>query len=53
MTERIEFYLRQRAGEELRIGMILFSLEDGILGRTKEADFLLEQIRGEKAAEEK
>ena len=53
VTERIEFYLRQRAGEELRIGMILFSLEDGILGRTKEADFLLEQIRGEKAAEEK
>ena len=52
VTERIEFYLRQRAGEELRIGMILFSLEDGILGRTKEADFLLEQIRGEKAAEE-
>ena len=53
VTERIEFYLRQRAGEELRIGMILFSLEDGILGRTKEADSLLEQILREKAAEEK
>ena len=53
VTEWIEFYLRQRAGEELRIGMILFSLEDGILGRTKEADSLLEQIRREKAAEEK
>ena len=53
VTERIEFYLRQRAGEELRIGMILFSLEDGILGRTKEADARLEQIRREKAAEEK
>ena len=45
ITERIEFYLRQRAGEELQIGMILFSLEDGILGKTEEADLLLEQIR--------
>ena len=25
--------------------MILFSLEDGILGKTEEADLLLEQIR--------
>ena len=41
VTERIEFYLRQRAGEELRIGMILFSREDGNLGRTHEADSLL------------
>ena len=39
VTERIEFYLRQRAGEELRIGMILFSLEDGILGRTKAVSY--------------
>ena len=45
ITERIEFYLRQRAREELQIGMILFSLEDGILGKTEEADLLLEQIR--------
>jgi len=45
ITERIEFYLRQRAGEKLQIGMILFSLEDGILGKTEEADLLLEQIR--------
>lgn len=45
VTERIEFYLRQRAREELQIGMILFSLEDGILGKTEEADLLLEQIR--------
>lgn len=45
VTERIEFYLRQRAGEELQIGMILFSLEEGILGKTEEADLLLEQIR--------
>lgn len=45
VTERIEFYLRQRAGAELQIGMILFSLEDGILGKTEGADLLLEQIR--------
>ena len=52
VTERIEFYLRQRAGEELRIGLILFSPEDGILCRTKDADFLLEQIRREKGSTE-
>lgn len=47
VTERIEFYLKQRAGERLQIGMIMFSLEDGILGRTENADFLLDQIRRE------
>lgn len=47
--DRIEFYLRQRAGEELAIGAIVFSLEEGILGRTKKAEMLLQRIRGEKA----
>ena len=51
MTERIEFYLGQRAGEELRIGAVLFSLEDGILGRTEKAEELLERIRREQAEE--
>ena len=49
VMDRIEFYLRQRAGEELAIGAIMFSLEEGILGRTKEAEMLLQRIRGEKA----
>ena len=49
VMDRIEFYLRQRAGEELAIGVIVFSLEEGILGRTKKAEMLLQRIRGEKA----
>lgn len=51
VTERIEFYLGQRAGEKLRIGAVLFSLEDGILGRTEKAAELLERIRREQAEE--
>ncbi len=49
VTERIEFYLGQRAGEELQIGAVLFSLEDGILGKTKKAEELLRRIRREQA----
>ena len=49
VTERIEFYLGQRAGEELQIGAVLFSLEDGILGRTKKAEELLSRIRRDQA----
>ena len=47
--DRIEFYLRHRAGEGLAIGAILFSLEDGVLGSTKDAEMLLRRIRREKA----
>ena len=47
VMDRIGFYLRQRAGEELAIGAILFSLEDGVLGMTKEAEGLLQRISGE------
>ena len=49
VMDRIEFYLRQRAGEGLAIGAVLFSLEDGILGSTKDAEMLLQRIRREKA----
>lgn len=43
VMERIEFYLRQRAGEELQIGAIVFSSEEGILGQTENAAGLLEK----------
>lgn len=43
VMERIEFYLRQRAGEELQIGAIVFSSEEGILGQTGNAAGLLEK----------
>lgn len=44
VMERIEFYLRQRAGEELQIGAIVFSSEEGILGQTENAVRLSEKI---------
>ena len=42
---RIEFFLKNRAGEELEIGVILFSTEDGILGKSENADELLKKIQ--------
>lgn len=45
VTERIAFYLRQRAGAGLKIGAIVFSNEEGILGQTENAGILLEMIR--------
>ena len=45
VTERIREVLRRRAGENLSVGAVMFSTEDGILGKTEEADVLLEQIR--------
>ena len=44
VTERISFYLRQRAGEELEIGAVVFSSEEGILGQTENAARLSEKI---------
>ena len=41
----IEFFLKNRAGEELEIGVILFSTEDGILGKSENADELLKKIQ--------
>lgn len=45
VMKRIEFFLKNRAGEELEIGVILFSTEDGILGKSKNADELLMKIQ--------
>lgn len=47
VMERIDEALRRRAGENLSVGAVMFSTEEGILGRTKGADSLLEQIRRE------
>ena len=47
VIRRIEFHLRQRAGDTLTIGAVVFSKEEGILGKTKNAEELLEQIRRE------
>lgn len=45
IVKRIDYYLRNRAGETLQIGAILFSNEEGILGETAEARKILEMIR--------
>ena len=45
VMKRIEFFLKNRAGEELEIGVILFSTEDGILGKSENANELLKKIQ--------
>lgn len=45
VTERVQFYIRNRAGGKLKAEAILFSEDDGILGETQGARGLLEQIR--------
>lgn len=47
VMERIGDVLKRRAGEELAVEAVLFSTEDGVLGKTKGADALLEKIRKE------
>ena len=48
IVSRIDFYLKQRAGSELKIGAIMFSKEEGILCETSDTEKLLEQIGKEK-----
>lgn len=48
IAERADFYLKQRAGSGLKIGAIIFSKEDGILGETEDTRELLEKIGREK-----
>lgn len=45
VMERIDFHLRHRAGGSLQVEAIVFSTEDGILGKTKRAEALLKDIR--------
>lgn len=51
LTRKIEFHLRHRCGNEMEIGVILFSKEYGILGKSENADALLEEIRKESIME--
>lgn len=45
VMERIDFHLCHRAGGSLQVEAIVFSTEDGILGKTKRAEALLKEIR--------
>ncbi len=44
LTGRVAFHLNHRGGEQLQTGAILFSKEYGILGKSENADKLLELI---------
>ena len=52
VMERISFHLSHRAGTDLQIGAVMFTLEDGILGKTDTADRLLEMLRKEQDSRE-
>ncbi len=45
VMQRVAFYLKNRAGENLQVEAILFSTEEGILGKTDQADQLLEKTK--------
>ena len=49
IMEKLEFYLKYRAGEHLKIGAIVFSVEEGILGSTSDTQELLEHIQKERS----
>ena len=51
VAERIAFYLKQRAGQSFKIGAIVFSLEEGILGKTEEAEQLIWEIQNQNVAD--
>lgn len=44
ITEKVDFYLRNRAQDRLKIGAIIFSSVYGKLGETKDAEDLLHQL---------
>lgn len=44
LTERVAFHLNHRAGDAMEAGVILFSKQYGILGRSKNADRLLGKL---------
>lgn len=50
VMQRIDETLTRRAGEGLTVGAVMFSMEDGMLGKTKGTDDLLEQICREHSA---
>ncbi len=45
LMEKIDFHLQARAFEGLKIGAIVFSNVHGMLGKTKDVDFLLDHIK--------
>lgn len=52
VTDKITAYLRQRAGSSLRVEVVMFSLEDGILGMSEGAVKIQEEIAAQPTAGE-
>ena len=52
IMEKIDFYLKQRAGDAIGIEAIVFSKEDGILGMTARAEEYFRFINQYKSKEE-
>lgn len=48
VMKRIRFYLENRAGMNLEIGAVMFSLEDGILGTTENAGKLIRSVQNQR-----
>lgn len=46
ITEKALFYMKKRVGDKLDIGIIIFSNELGVLGKSDNADAMLEIIKG-------
>ncbi len=47
LMERIAYHIGHRVTDDIRAGVIVFSNQYGILGKTKEADELLRSLKGE------
>ena len=45
ITDKIEFFLKKRAAEKIDIQCMVYSNQYGLLGKTKEAESLLEQAK--------
>ncbi len=45
ITDKIQFYLNHRSYEQIKLGAVIFSNEFGYLGKTSDADELIEKIR--------
>lgn len=52
LMQRIEHNVQKRGYDGLLVGVVVFSQKQGILGKTKEADRLLERLKNEKVGEE-
>jgi cobalt-precorrin-5B (C1)-methyltransferase len=51
IMDKIDFYLNYRVHNKLKIGAIVFSSSVGVLGKTKEADAILEKMKNEEESE--